>query len=358
MEKEKIMLPSGKQAPKILVRSPNWVGDAVMATPVPRALKKAMPNCRIHILAKPWVAPLWERHPDVERVIVMKQGGLGPWVSLILALRHERYDLGILLTNSFSSAWLAFWAACKTRIGYATDSRRGLLNVKVPWKNAAEHLARPQAYLNLARAAGADIDLCKEWNFTLKVSSEETSRAESLLGSEEKPMVGLAPGSVAASRQWPAVRYAELADRLSGQGYQVVLLGSKADQRVAAAVVKASQSRLLDLAGKTSLREMMAILRRLRLLVSNDSGAMHLAYAQGTPVLVLQGAADLHITGPFGEDSHILRDETLACAPCVRNECQQGDLKCMLAITVEQAWSKVQTILAGKTGKNGAKTHS
>jgi len=343
-------------SPKILIRSPNWVGDAVMATPVPRALKKTMPHCKIHILARDWVAPLWERHPDVDRVIPMRgkgKFGLGAWLSTLIKLRRERYDLAVILPNSFSAAWIAWWAGCRQRVGYSAEQRGWMLTRAVPWKDCCRHLPRPQAYLNLAKAAGADVDLCQEWVFAVKVSSEELARADSLLAKPKSNpsgnWVGLAPGSVAASRRWPAERYAELADRLAALGRPVVLLGSKSDAALADQVIAKSKSKPLSLAGKTSLREMLAVVKRLELLVANDSGAMHTAYSQNIPVLVLQGAADRRVTGPFGANSHVLRDESLECAPCVRNECRLGDLRCMANLSVGQVWEKVQSLLAGKT---------
>ncbi len=340
-----------QQSPKILIRSPNWVGDAVMATPVPRALKRTLPDCQVHILAKSWVAPIWERHPDVDRIIVMdpeKRRGLWRWISLVMSLRNSRYNLAIILPNSFSAAWLAFWAGCQVRVGYSSDHRAWLLNKKLPWTNGTRHLARPQAYLNLARAAGADVDLCQERIFTLKISPEESAKADKLLGPKiPRCCIGLAPGSVAPSRRWPTERYAQLADRLIKQGYQVVLVGSQEDRRLALAVDRRARNKLLILAGETNLREGLAVIRRLDLLVGNDSGAMHLAYAQGTKVLVLQGAADPQVTGPFGNCGFVLRDENLKCSPCVRNECPRKDMKCMRNISVNQVWQKIQGILSG-----------
>jgi len=341
-----------RQPRKILLRSPNWVGDAIMATPVPCALKRTNPACQVHVLAKSWVAPIWERHPDVEQIVILdgkNKDGFFHWLSLVRKLRQEHYDLVLILPNSFSSAWLAFWSGCKKRVGYLTEHRGWLLNNKVPWNHSLKDLPRPKVYLNLARLAGADVDLCQEWNFTLKVSSEELAQADILLAKQtEKYIVGLAPGSVAPSRRWPVERYAQLADRLTEQGNQVVLVGSPADRVIAQAVAKRTKRKPAILAGTTNLREGLAVIRRLDLLVSNDSGAMHMAYAQGVPVLVLQGAADYRVTGPFGNNSYILRDEQLDCSPCVRNECKYKYLKCMYNLSVEQVWQEVQAILQKK----------
>ncbi len=339
-------MDENRQSLKILVRSPNWVGDAVMATPVPRALKGTHPACQIHVWAKSWVAPLWERHPDVDKIITLDDTSRKSLVRMcgqLHSLRKEQYDLVLILPNSFSSAWLAFWTGSRKRVGYATESRRWLLSQPVAWTDSMRHVARPQVYLNLARQAGADVDLCEQWNFTLRVSQEELSRADALLGRQQNGrLVGLAPGSVAKSRRWPVDRYAQLAERLSAQKHQVVLLGSHSDQEVARSVERRAKAPLLNLVGKTSLREAMAVIRRLDLLVSNDSGAMHLAYAQRVPLIVMQGAADPRVTGPFASNSQVLRDQSLACAPCVQNECAPKHLKCMKNLTLDLVWEKVR----------------
>lgn len=339
-----------KQSLKILVRSPNWVGDAVMATPVPRALKGTYPACQIHVWAKSWVAPVWERHPDVDQVIALDVPGRKSLVRMcgqLGDLRKEHYDLVLILPNSFSSAWLGFWTGGRKRVGYATDTRGWLLTQALAWTDSMRHVARPQVYLNLARQAGADVDLCEQWNFTLRVSNEELSRADALLQpSSPGRLVGLAPGSVAKSRRWPIDRYAQLADRLTAQKHRVVLLGSRSDQEVARSVERRAKGPVINLAGKTSLRDAMAVIRRLDLLVSNDSGAMHLAYAQHVPVLVLQGAADPRATGPFANNSAVLRDEDLSCAPCVQNECGPKHLKCMKNLALDRVWDQVRAQIA------------
>ncbi|MCK5242444.1 lipopolysaccharide heptosyltransferase II [bacterium] len=346
------MLLNQKQPQKILLRSPNWVGDAIMATPVPNALKRTNPTCQIHVLAKSWVAPVWALHPQVDQVIVQdkqEKKGLAAWFALVCRLRAQKYTLSIILPNSFSSAWLALWAGCKKRIGYATGQRGRLLTNRVPWSKSLYHWPRPKIYLNLARRSGADVDLCQEWNFTVRVSAEEMAQADALLAKKKKKYrIGLAPGSVALSRRWPVERYAQLADCLQKQGHQVVLLGSPQDQSIAEKVAKKSERKPQVFAGRTSLRLGLAMIKRMDLVVSNDSGAMHMAYAQGVLVLVLQGAADHQVTGPFGKHSAIIRDANLACSPCVRNECPKKNMKCMRNITVAQVCEKVNEMLKNK----------
>ncbi len=328
-------------APKILLRSPNWVGDAVMATPVPAALARAWPGSRIHVWAKPWVAPLWEHHPDVERIVEFAprgRRGIGSWLEAA-RLRRERYDLGLVLPDSFSSAWLMLWAGPRQRVGHAAQGRGFCLTRAV--SRPAQPQPRPQTYLELVAAAGAQADPARNWAFTLIVTDEEKQRAAAKLGPARAggKRVGLAPGSVAPSRRWPLARYAELADRITAAGHQVCLLGSRQDEAAARFVAERLRPPAQILAGQTSLREVMAVIRNLDLVVSNDSGAMHLAYGLGVPVVVLQGAADPRVTGPFGPNSRTVRALGVTCAPCVLNRCPKPSLECMDNITVEEAWN-------------------
>jgi heptosyltransferase II len=330
------------------------VGDAVMATPVLGALRRAWPRARVHVLARAWAAPVWERQPGVEQVIVLDAPGqgLGRWWRLVRRLRRERYDLALVLPNSFAAAWLAYWSGARERVGYATEGRSALLTRAVPWGREAQHRARPQAYLDLAAAAGAKAKGAQTWEFSLRPTPQELARARALLGNPGRGRrIGLAPGSVASSRRWPEDRYAALADRLAAAGHQVFLLGGAGDVPIAERVAQKTKRPPKVLAGTTSLREAISVTRCLDLVVSNDSGAMHLAYAQGVPVLVLQGAADPKVTGPFGPAGRVLRADGPECAPCVRNDCERQDLACMTGITVEMAWAEVRKMLGAKHGR-------
>ncbi len=329
----------------ILFRSPNWVGDAVMATPALRAWKQAFPNTRVHVLAKRWVAPVWENNPDVARIVFLDDPQSGPG-EVYRTLRHENYALALVLPNSFSSAWMAFWSGSRKRVGYATQHRSWLLTTRVPWVRGTQREARPRTYLRLVEAAGATGASEAPLSFALGVTEVEAAHAAEILNAPAgKKIIGLAPGSVALSRRWPVERYAQLADRLAERGYAVVLVGSASDALIAQRVVEQARFKPRILAGTTGLREAIAITRHLDCLISNDSGAMHLAYPQGVPVVVLQGAADPNETGPFGPRSRTVRaSEPLDCAPCVRNECVRG-LECMLGISVERVMDAVEDLL-------------
>ncbi len=338
---------------KLLLRSPNWVGDAIMATPVVKALKKNLPESSLHVLAKSWVAPIWNNLDEVSSVITMEtygRKGMGAWLKLVGRLRQERYDVVLILPRSFSTAWMAFWAAVPVRIGYQGEARGLLLSHALPWSVSLQQGPRPQSYLHLLSALGIKTDSDDGRIFAATPSMKATAAAEALLGPGTRTRVGIAPGSVAPSRRWPWERYARLVRLLQEQGVQVVLLGSGSDQLLAEQVAARAGGEVLITAGKTDLDTGLAVVRKMQLVISNDSGAMHMAYAQQVPVLVLQGAADPRVTGPFGSASAYLRNEQLSCAPCVKNECPLKNLACMTSLSVEEVWTKVQSML-GKLSK-------
>ncbi len=336
---------------KLLLRSPNWVGDAIMATPLAKAIKKRWPQCDLHILAKPWVAAVWENLPEVSTVIPLPSHGHGKlrsWLSTVKRLRQGRYDVVLILPHSFSAAWMAFWAAIPKRIGYRTQGRALLLSRGLSWTKALRQGSRPQSYLHLLSVLKVDPGTASAWGFAAAPSSHAQAAAETMLPATTGVRVGLAPGSVAPSRRWPWERYAQLTTLLQAQGVQVVLLGSPADLPLAEQVARQAGGEVIITAGKTDLDTGLAVIEKLDLVISNDSGAMHMAYAQQVPVLVLQGAADHRVTGPFGSQSVYIRNEQLSCAPCVKNECPLKNMQCMQTITVEQVWTQVQRLLPAR----------
>lgn len=338
-----------QEAVKILLRSPNWVGDAIMATPVIHALKKSLPNCTIHVLAKAWVSAVWSNHPDVEEVITFnhkKKGfALLDWYSLVKKIRQSQYDTALILPNSFSSSWMIFWTGIKNRIGYSHDGRGLFLTQAPAWSKSYDHMPRPQVYLNLAKLAGADSDFTDKWQFVLQPSKEALAKAAEMVPPVSQPTVGIAPGSVAPSRRWPIERYAQLIRQLHRQKCRIVLCGSPDDQKIAEQVAKKAGVPVVMTAGKTDLAVGIAVMKQMNLVISNDSGAMHMAYAGQVPVLVLQGAADPKVTGPFGQESQYIRNKHLSCSPCVKNECPGKHLRCMKTISVEEVLAKALEML-------------
>ncbi len=332
------MIPPPATLRRVLVRGPNWVGDAVLATPVLTNLRQALPQGEMTLLVRPSVAGLFRGHPAVDSVLLDevegRHRGVGGRLRLARDLARARFDLALLLPNSFDVAAVAFLARIPHRVGYATDGRGFLLTFPVPRPPRGTPRHQADAYLDLLRPLGWDAG-ARDLSLPLTAAAEE--RVQTLLQeagiTREAAVVALTPGSVYGSaKRWPAERFAEVADRLiSRYGVAVVIVGSAGERDVAAAVTATARFPLLDLTGRTTLEELVALVARCRLLVTNDTGAMHIAAALGTPVVALFGPTDPATTGPQGGSSVILRDPP-ACAPCLLRECPI-DHRCMTALS-------------------------
>ena len=328
---------------KILVRATNWIGDGVMSLSALAALRARFPAAEIVLVAKPWVSELYWHLPAVSRQIVYNpagehEGPQGFW-KLIRALRAERFDAAILFQNAFHAAWMAWCAGIPVRVGYARDGRSSLLTdaVEVPSPAAYGHQA--YYYLHLLFRAGliAKPQPVAEIRLVL-ADSEKNWAAKHLqkLGLQgPRFLVGLNPGAFfGPAKRWLLHRYALLADRLVGALHaDVLIFGSPAERPLAEEIARAMKHTPVILAGGTSLRQLMALLAQCHLVVSNDSGPMHLAAALGLPVLAIFGSTDERATGPVGSRTRVIR-HPVACSPCGLRECPI-DLRCMKGVTVE-----------------------
>ncbi|MBI3893379.1 MAG: lipopolysaccharide heptosyltransferase II [Candidatus Wallbacteria bacterium] len=321
----------------LLVRSPNWVGDAVMALPFYDALRHAFPGCPVTVVARPHAADIARLDPAVE-VLVHDDRGLGAATLGRLAaarrLRERCFGAAFLLPNSLSSALLPFLARIPVRVGYSKDARGLLLTHRLPWDARARSLHRVQVYLDLLSRLGLPVPADST---SRRVTSDaERFEAEAVLAragvAPDTRLAAIAPGAVGVSRRWPAERFGDTARALAAAlGARVLVLGGPADRPLAAAAAARAGACAIDLAGAAPLALLPALLDRCDVLVSNDSGAAHVASLTATPTLVLFGAGNEAITRPMGPNIHILRT-TLDCTPCEKNSCARGDLACLTAL--------------------------
>jgi len=331
---------------KILVRATNWIGDGVMSLPALAALRARFPAAEIVLVAKPWVSELYWHLPAVSRQIVYNpagehEGPRGFW-KLIRALRAEQFDAAILFQNAFHAAWMAWCAGIPVRVGYARDGRSSLLTDAVEVPSAAAYGHQAYYYLHLLFRAGliAKCQPVEEIRLVLE-DSEKNWAAKHLqkLGLQgSRFLVGLNPGAFfGPAKRWLLHRYALLADRLVGALHaDVLIFGSPAERPLAEEIARAMKHTPVILAGGTSLRQLMALLAQCHLVVSNDSGAMHLAAALGLSVLAIFGSTDERATGPVGSRTRVIR-HPVACSPCGLRECPI-DLRCMKGVTVEDVF--------------------
>ena len=321
-----------KHLHKILVRATNWLGDAVMTTPALVGLRSHYPDAEIVLLANPLVAQMFSCHPSIDRVMVYDKRGVhkgfkGFW-RMVNELRRQHFDGVVLLQNAIESALLAICAGIPCRAGYTTDGRRLLLNYPVTVSRADKLLHHTVYYRQLLLRLGisaADVPV------SLACSEAEHKWATELLADEN--VIAINPGAAYGSaKRWLPERFAEVADTLAGRyGAKIVLTGGPGEREIGDDIAQAMHAPVLNMVAQTSVRQMMALLAHSRLLVSNDSGPMHVASAFSVPIVAVFGSTDHTTTCPASGNVRIVRKPT-DCAPCLLRQCPT-DHRCMTAIT-------------------------
>ncbi len=325
----------------LLVRAPNWIGDAVMATPTLTALRAGMPQTRIVVLGRPGITEVLAGHPAIDDVMSddhrgRHRGLAGRW-RLASEIRVRGFDAALLLPNSFDAAAVAALARVPTRVGYRTDGRGPLLTHALPPPDPSPHMT--DYYLGLVAAWGLAGD---HGAVSLAVTPAERDAARRRLtewGAQPSDrIVAMNPGAAYGSaKRWPAERFAAVAARVVRAGGFVVVLGAATERALGDAIAAGLGPRAVNAAGLTTLRDAMAILACCRRLVTNDSGPMHVAAALGVPVTAMFGPTDPRATRPIGERVNLLQ-HPVDCAPCRYRDCPI-DHRCMTAITVDDVWA-------------------
>jgi heptosyltransferase II len=329
---------------RILVRVPNWVGDAVMSLPVLAGLQRLLPLAGITVLAAPRVAPLFATQPGVTEII-RYPSGRGKWQ--VLWEQRGRFDVALALPNSMESALGLWLVGVPSRVGYNTDARRLFLKEAVSGREALAGLHTVFYLLGLLKALGGVATFTPP---TLYLKPEEEAMGAQVLAEAglpgQGPWVGLSPGAAyGPAKRWEPARFAALGRELAREfGARLVLLGGD-DERPAAALVKEQlQGPVVDLVGRTSLRQALGVMSQLNLLVTNDSGLMHVAAALSVPLVALFGSTDPGATGPFSSRATVIR-HLQPCSPCFKRTCEIG-YPCLTAISVDEvaaaarAWLK------------------
>ncbi len=311
----------------MVIRIPNWLGDALMATPVYYNLRGFLKEKeKVLLLGPPHIIPLFKEFPDTE-VLPFYKGDFRKTVELLKPYKEE---VGLLLTNSFSSAWLFFRAGLKERWGYAKDLRRFLLTRAV--KPPKQKLHQRDYYLNLLKELGLP---CEFSDLILPLSREIIELAEAFLKGIERPFIVLAPGAAyGPAKMWPKEYYRELAKNLVRQGYRIIICGSEKEKEVGD-YIKEGVSGVYNFCGKTDLLQVAGIFSLAKAVVSNDSGLMHLAAALKVPQVAIFGSTDPELTGPLNPKAVVLKKE-LPCSPCFKRTCKYGHYNCLKTIYPEE----------------------
>ncbi len=326
---------------KRLVIGPNWLGDAVMSLPLLRAIRSAHPGDGLAVLAPRGPATIYRAEGSADEVLVRSDSLLRD----AGRLRAGRFEEAWLLPNSFRAALIAFLGGARRRLGYATDRRGALLTVALAPPDGTRHQVRD--YDALLQAEGIEPDFEPP---RLPVSDEAAAAADRTLASAgwsaaSRPVL-FAPGSAKARiKRWPAQRFAALADALALRGLPCAIIVGPDERNLGESVSAAARAPLPLLGEDLDPASLAALLSRARLLVSNDSGPMHLAAAVGTPVVAFFGPTDPGRTAGVGSTVRVL-DRYLFCSPCHAYACPYGH-ECMEEITVEMGLRAIEETLAG-----------
>ncbi len=334
----------GTEKERIAVRGVNWIGDAVMTIPALRAIKKYFNEAEINLIIKPWVAPVFYDSPYVDNIILYsaEYNNIGGKFRFAKLLRKESFSRAILLQNAFDAGLIAFLAGIPERIGYQRDMRRLLLTKPVTYNGEDRLMHHIDYYLELLRRAGIPAEYSIPW---IRLSLDERVEARRRLSALDRPLLGINPGATYGSaKRWFPERFAMVADLfVELTGGSVVLLGGEKEIEIAKQIRRNSRSEaLLILTGKTTLRELIAVISELDILLSNDSGPMHIGYAVGTPVVALFGSTDPTLTGPKGYRDVVIKKD-LDCSPCFRRTCNY--MKCMEAITIDDVLDGIKRLI-------------
>lgn len=317
---------------KILVVAPAWIGDAVLSQPLLSRLRAVNPDARIDVLAAQWVAPVYARMTEVSGILD------NPFRHGELALRERfrygqklaatGYDRAYVLPNSLKSALVPFFAGIPERIGFVGESRYGLLNRRhVLDKKALPQMA--ERYAQLAEPIGEMVQRpLAPLSLVSYPAYQQSAVADLGLESGRRPVVFCPGAEYGPAKRWPATHFAALARVLIERGHTVWLLGSSKDKPVGDEIVSGAPGACRNLCGTTTLEQAIDLIAQAELVVSNDSGLMHVAAALGRPLVALYGSSSPEFTPPRSEAASIVR-LNLECSPCFERTCPLGHLNCL-----------------------------
>ena len=329
---------------QILIVAPSWVGDAVLAQPLFRRLHERQPGVTLDVLAPEWTHALFARMPEINATLASPFGhgelALGRRYRLARELAARGYAQAIVLPNSFKSALVPFFAGIPLRTGFVGEARWGLLN-------DARHLDKQALSLMVERfaaLAGPVQQALQRPLVPARLVVDATQSATTLA------RLGLAPGGAIAvlcpgaeygpAKRWPAEYFAELARKLAGAGYAVWVAGSARDAEIGDAIAHSSARACINLCGKTTLAEAIDILSCAALVISNDSGLMHIAAALDKPLVALFGSSSPAFTPPASLRATIVRLD-IPCSPCFKRICPLGHFDCMQKLTLDEVWRHI-----------------
>jgi lipopolysaccharide heptosyltransferase II len=346
--KRGIYLPPGISARdlkpfRILIRSSNWLGDAVMSVPAVRAIKNGRPDVHLTIATPAKIAAMWKLIPEVDAITPLPDTSLFSVVRLLK--QQSPFDVAILFPNSLRVALETWLSEIPRRVGYRGHCRSRLVNqiLREPRK-AGPPKHHSLRFLRIARECGAgtsNIELPKP----NQTSNIQPSQGYGLAG-KHQTLIGLCPGAeYGPAKRWLPERFAEVAAKITAQSSaQWILFGTKNDAAIGEQIAAAIGDHCVNRIGQTTLEQLMDELRQCRLLLTNDTGTMHLGALLGVPVVAIFGSTEQRLTGPLG-NGHIILRHHVECSPCFLRECPI-DFRCMKAVSADEVARAVLSMLA------------
>jgi lipopolysaccharide heptosyltransferase II len=323
---------------RLVVRSTNWLGDAVMTVPAVKAMRRTRPDLELTVLAPAKIAGLWEAIPEVDRVVALPEGG--GIIATARLLRAGGYDAVVVLPNSLRTGLEAWFSGIARRVGYAGHWRRWLLNQVYArpgvGKGAKEH--QVHHYLRLAEFVGAPLLSSEQW-----VNVRERRREPGVW------RLAVCPGAeYGPAKRWDPERFAEVMRLVSGrEACEWTLVGVAKDAPIGSVIERAVGGvSVQNKIGQTSLGQLIALLQQCDVLLTNDTGTMHLAAMLGVKVVAVFGSTDPVLTGPLGAGHEVLQ-HAVPCGPCFRRECPL-DFGCMRGVSVEEVVAAVLRVLVDR----------
>jgi heptosyltransferase-2 len=368
-----------------MIRLPNWVGDAVMAEPALRELRRIFREAHVTFVARRWVAGLFEDEGLADALIAVTDArgvvqSTRGFISDTRELKREKFDYAVLLTNSFGTALTARAARIPQVVGYATDARRALLHTVTEFEKDYQPKHLFFYYLNIAADLEKKITGSSRVDFTaaqptLRASHKGREKAARLLAEfdveltaqtasapepiqnskskiQDRKLVVLNPGATnSRAKRWLSERFAETADRLAAQdGFQPLIVGAAGDVEVANEVQRLMRTPVVNLAGRTSIAELKGVLAVSSLMISNDTGAAHVAAALKVPTVVIFGPTEHFATRPFSDTAKVVRHQ-VDCSPCMYRDCPI-DHRCMTRVEVDEVYQNAKSLLNQTTGED------
>ncbi len=332
---------------KVLIFSPNWIGDVVMSSPIVNSIKTSYPNSHIVMIANSYVFSLWESNVFIDELwrfdAVKTCKNMLECYQLFKKIRQRNFNTAIILSGNMRFPLIAFLAGIKRRLGFGARCNRIFLTDVVKYNRRLKNKHMVDVYSSILGCKGSTAGV-KE--LSLKINDADADSANMLLKENgitpEDLLVGVAPGAIyGKTKRWPKENYAKLSDEIIEKHHaKIVIFTAPSEQEITSEVKSLMRNKPIVVDNATNLRVIACLIKRCAVLITNDSGLMHIAAAVKTNTVAIFGSTSPAFTGPYG-DSHIILKKSISCSPCFKKACPFNTYECLASITTEEAFSAV-----------------